>query len=158
MSCLVHLTGGPTVIIFLLARLSILPWWNCKTYSISCSWWILCVSKIWHLLENHVNAISKHVCGTPIFNKNTWSSMLNVSCSIILTPLYGKYHEIYLPLPKGFSTLYPVMDIMLCLSLGRIYPWIMCLNTFFLSIVLFNLIIIFSFLLFGLTFLVISRI
>ena len=22
------------------------------------------------LLEDHVNAISKHVCGTPIFNKN----------------------------------------------------------------------------------------
>ena len=34
------------------------------------------------------------------------------------------------PLPKEFSTLYPVMDIMLCLSLGRIYPWNMCLNTF----------------------------
>ena len=34
------------------------------------------------------------------------------------------------PLPKEFSTWYPVMDIMLCLSLGRIYPWNMCLNIF----------------------------
>ena len=73
----------------LLARLAVLPWGNCKTYSISCSWWILCVSKVWPLLEDHVNAISKHVCGTPIFNKNIWSPMLNVSCSIIQTPLYG---------------------------------------------------------------------
>ena len=34
------------------------------------------------------------------------------------------------PVTKEFSTLYPVMNIMLSLSLGRIYPWNMCLNTF----------------------------
>ena len=29
----------------------------------------LCIQSL-TLLEDHVNAISKHVCGTPIFNKN----------------------------------------------------------------------------------------
>ena len=61
----------------LLARLAILPWGNCKTYSISCSWWILFVSKVWSSPVDHVNAISKHVYGTPIFNRNIWSTMLN---------------------------------------------------------------------------------
>ena len=74
---------------FLLARLAVLPWGNCKTYSISCSWWILFVSKVWSSPVDHVNAISKHVYGTLIFNRNIWSPMLNVSCSIIQTPLYG---------------------------------------------------------------------
>ena len=37
MSCLAHLTGGPIVIVSFYARLSILPWGNCKTYSTSCS-------------------------------------------------------------------------------------------------------------------------
>ena len=80
MSCLAHLAGGTIVIVSFLSRLTILPWGNCKTYSISCSWWILCVSKIWPLLKDHVSAISKHVYRTPIFNKKFWSTMLNVSC------------------------------------------------------------------------------
>ena len=70
MSCLAYQGGGPVVMLSFLGSLAILPWGNFKTYSISCSWWILCVSKVWYLLEDHVNAISKHVCGTPIFNKN----------------------------------------------------------------------------------------
>ena len=45
MSCPTPLAGGPIVIFSILARLTILPWGNCKTYSICCSWWILCVSK-----------------------------------------------------------------------------------------------------------------
>ena len=89
MSCLAHLAGGPIVIVSFLARLVILPWGNCKTYSISCSWWILFVSKFWSLPVDHVNAISKHVYGTLIFNRNIWSPKLIVSCSIIQTPLYG---------------------------------------------------------------------
>ena len=89
MSCLTHLAGGPIIIVTSLARLSILLWGNCKTYYTSYSWWILCVSKVWSSPDDHVNAISKHVCGTPIFNGNIWSIMLNVSCSIIQTPLYG---------------------------------------------------------------------
>ena len=89
MSCLAHPAGGPIVIDSFSARLSILPWGNCKTYSKNHSWWILCVSKVWPFLEDHVNAISKHVYGTSIFNRNIWSPMLNVSCSIIQTPLYG---------------------------------------------------------------------
>ena len=86
---LAHLAGGPIVIASFSAGLSILPWGNCKTYSTSCSWWILHVSKVWSLHSNHVNAVSKHVCGTPFFNKNIWSPKLNVSCSIIQTPLFG---------------------------------------------------------------------
>ena len=79
MSCLAPppLGGGPIVVVSFLASLAILPWGNCKTYSISCSWRILCVFKVRPLLEDHVNAISKYVCGTPIFNKNIWSTMLN---------------------------------------------------------------------------------
>ena len=89
MSCLEHLGRGPIVIVSFSARLSILSWGNCKTYFTSCSWWILRVSRVWPLLEDLVNAISKHVCGAPIFNKNIWSPMLNVTCSIIQAPLHG---------------------------------------------------------------------
>ena len=88
-SYLAHLAGGPAVMVSFLTRLTILPWGNCKTYSISCSWWILFVSKVWSSPVDHVNAISKHVYGTPIFNRNIWSPMLNISSSIIQTPLYG---------------------------------------------------------------------
>ena len=70
--------GGPIIIDSFSARLSVHPWGNCKTYSTSYSWWILRVSRVWSSLEDHVNAISKHVCGTLIFDKNTWSPMLNV--------------------------------------------------------------------------------
>ena len=45
----------------------------------------------------------------------------------------GNVMKFFSPYLKWFSTYYPVMDI-ICLSLGRIYPWKMCLNTFFLSI------------------------
>ena len=129
MSCLAHLTWGPSVIDFFSARLSILQWGNCKTYSISCSWWILWVSKVWSSPDDHVNAISKHVYGTPIFNKNTYP---NANCFLLNYPntVVWVMSWDFSPLPKEFSMLYPVMDIMLCLSLGRIYPWIMCLNTF----------------------------
>jgi len=73
MSCLAHQAGRPIVIVSFLARLAILPRGNGKTYSMSCSWWILCVSRVRPLIvrpliEDHVNAISKHVRGTPIFN------------------------------------------------------------------------------------------
>ena len=77
MSCLAHLAGAPSVIVSFSTRLSIHPWGNCKTYSTSCSWWILPAYKVWPLLEDHVNAISKHVCGNPIFNKSIWSTLLN---------------------------------------------------------------------------------
>ena len=73
-SYLAHLAEGPIVIVPLLTRLLILPWGNRKTYSISCSWWILCVSKVRPLLEDHANAISKHVCGTPIFFTRTFEA------------------------------------------------------------------------------------
>ena len=46
MSCLAQLAGGPIVIYSVSARLSILPWGNGKTYSISCFWWILCIQNL----------------------------------------------------------------------------------------------------------------
>ena len=84
MSCLAHLAGGPIVIVFFVARLSILPWGNWKTYSISCYWWILCVSIAWSLPVGHVNAISKHVYGTPIFNKEHLKP--NAKCFLLNYP------------------------------------------------------------------------
>ena len=128
MSCPAHLAVGPIVIVPFLARLAILPWGNRQTYSISCPQWILCASEFWPLLDDHVNAISKHVCGTLIIDKNIWSTMLNFLHQLFKHHCLG--NVILLPLPEWFPTLYPVMDIMLCLSLGRIYPWNMCLNTF----------------------------
>ena len=117
-------------ICILLSRLAILPWGNCKTYSISSSWWILCVSKVWSSRVDHVNAISKHVRGTPIFIKEHLKP--NAKCFLLNYPNTAVWVKPwnFSPLPKEFSTLYPVMDIMLFLSLGRIYPWNMCLNTF----------------------------
>ena len=44
MSCLAPLAGGPIIIISF-ARITIFPGGNYKTYSISCSWWVFCVSK-----------------------------------------------------------------------------------------------------------------
>ena len=102
MSCLAHLAGGPTVIVSFLARLVILPWGNCKTYSISCSWWILCVSKVWSLLEDHVDAISKHVCGTPVYNKYFWSTMVNFLYQLSKHRCMSNVMKFLSPFPKGF--------------------------------------------------------
>ena len=78
MSCLAPPTPGwRTYHYGLFARITVLLGGNCKTYVINCSWWIHWVSKNRPLLEDHVNAISKHVNGTPIFHRNIWSTMLN---------------------------------------------------------------------------------
>ena len=154
MSFLAHLAEGPIVIVSFFARLAVLPWGNCKTYSSSYSWWILCVSRVWSSPVDHVNAISKHVYGIPIFNKyieaNAKYFLLNYPNTVVWVMSWN-----FSPLPKEFSTLYHVLDIMLCLSLGRIYPWKYVFKHIFLSIVLFSRITTFSFPLFGLTFLVI---
>ena len=50
MAFLAPLAGGPIIIISF-ARIIILPRGNCMTYFISCSWWIICVSKVWPLIE-----------------------------------------------------------------------------------------------------------
>ena len=52
--------------------------WNCMTYFLSCFRWILCVSEVRPFPDDHVNTIPKHVCGTPIINKNIGSAMLTV--------------------------------------------------------------------------------
>ena len=74
------------------------------------------------LLEDHVDAILKHVCGTPIFNKNIGSTMLNSPYQLSKHRCTGNVMKFLSPFLKGFLQLYPIMDIMLCLSLGRIYP------------------------------------
>ena len=126
MSCLAHLAGGPTVIVSWSARLAILPWGNCKTYSISCSWGILCVSIAWSLPDDHVNAILKHVCGTPVFNKNIWSATLNFHDQLSKHHCMGKPHQSLPILSERLHTWSLIVYIMLCLSMGRIYPWNMC--------------------------------
>ena len=42
----------------------------------------LCIHSL-ILPNDHVNAISKHVCGTPIFNKNTYP---NANCFLLNYP------------------------------------------------------------------------
>ena len=59
--------------------------------------------------------------------------MLNYVYQLSKHRCMGNVMKFFSPYLKWFSTYYPVMDI-ICLSLGRIYPWKMCLNTFFLSI------------------------
>ena len=143
MSCIAHLAGGPIVIVSLLARLSILPWGNCNTYSTSYSWWILPVSRVWPLLEGHVNAISKHVCGNSIFNKSIWSTMLNFCYQLFKHRSLGNVMNFLFPNLNGSLP---------TIVLGKDIPLKYVFKHIFLSIVLFNLIIIFSFPLVGLTF------
>ena len=120
---------GPIVIDSFSARLSIRPWGNCKTYSTSYSWWILRVSKVWSSPDDHVNTISKACLWYSDFQQEhlepkAKSFLLNYPNTVVWVVSWKLS-----PLPKEFSTLYPVMDIMLCLSLGRIYPWYTCLST-----------------------------
>ena len=135
-----------------LARLSIPSWGNCNTYSMVCSWWILWVSKVWPLLEDHVNAISEHVCGTLIFNKNIWSTMLNFLYQLFKHCCLDNVMKFLSPYLNGFLLLschgYHALFV-----LGKDIPLKYVFEHTLLSIVLFNLIIILSFPLFGLTFL-----
>ena len=88
MSCLPPLAGGPIIIISF-ARITILPRGNCKTYFISCSWWIICVSKVWPLIEHHIIATSKHDYDTPALQQEHWRRDAKCFLSVIQTPLYG---------------------------------------------------------------------
>ena len=135
MSCLAHLAGGPIVIVSFLASLAILPWGNSKTYLISCSWWILCVCKVWPLLEDHANVISKHVCGTPIFNKSIWRTMQNFLCPLSKHRCMGDVKKFLSPYLKGFLLLsnhgYHAL-----LTLGKDIPLKYVFKHIFVSIVL----------------------
>lgn len=117
MSCLAHLAVGPIVIASFSARLSILPWENRKTYFISCSWWILCVCKVRPLLEYHVNAILKHVCGTTIINKNIWSTMLNFPYQLSKHRCMGNIMRFLPTYLNGF-----LLSILSSISCSA-YPW-----------------------------------
>ena len=66
--------------------------------------------------------VLEYICGTPIFNKGTESAMLSFLYPLSKHRCMGNAMKIPLLLPKWFSTFYRVMDIMLRLSLGRIYP------------------------------------
>ena len=77
MSCLAHLAGGSIVIVFLfsLVKLSSMR----RLHDLFYQLFLInpsCIQRL-TLLEDHVNAISKHVCATPIINKSIWSTMLN---------------------------------------------------------------------------------
>ena len=144
MSFLAHLTEGPSVIVSFLTRLTIFPWGNWMPCLISLSRWILCVSKVWPLLEYHVNTVSKLVCGTPIFNKNIESK-----CQMFLAQLskhccMGNVMKFLPPFLKGFLHIccrgYHALFV-----LGKDIPLKYVYNHIFLSIVLFKLIIVFSF-------------
>ena len=117
MSCLAHLTGGPIVIVSSLAMLPILSWVNCKTYTISCSWWTPWVSKVRPLLEDHVNAISKHVCGTPFIKKNIWSTMLNSLYQLSKHRCMGNVMKFLPPFLNGFP--HYIMSWISC----SVCPW-----------------------------------
>ena len=80
--------------------------------------WILCVSEVWPFPHDHVNNIPKHVCGTPIINKNIGSAMLTVLDQVSKHRCMGKPHKFLAPLSKWFNTWSPIM---LCLSLGKLY-------------------------------------
>lgn len=157
-SCLSHLAGGLVVIDSFSARLSLLPWGNCKTYSSSQSWWILCVSRVWSSPVDHVNAISKHVCGTPIFNKeylkpNAKCFSLNYPNTIVWVMSWNFSHltwrVFYIISLHGYHAL---------LVLGNDIPLKYVFRHIVLSIILFKLMITFSFPLFCLTLLVIYMI
>ena len=126
------LAGGPIIMISF-ARITIPPGGSSRTYFISYSWWIIGVSEVGPLIETPYHCYLKHVCGTPFITKNIWSTMLNSLYQLSKHRCMGNVMKFFSPYLKWFSTYYHVMDI-ICLSLGRIYPWKMCLNTFFLSI------------------------
>ena len=119
MSCLAPpppLGGGPIVIISF-ARTTILPGGNCKTYSTSYSWWILRVSKVGSSPEDPVNAISKHVSGTPMFQKEHLKP--NAKCFLLNYPntaVWVMSWE-FSPLPKEF--LHYILSWISC----SVCPW-----------------------------------
>ena len=108
----------------------------------------LCIHSL-ILPNDHVNAISEHVCGTPIFNKNIRSTMLNFRYQLFKHRCLGNVMNFLFPNLNGSR---------LTIVLGKDIPLKYVFKHIFLSFVLFNLIIIFSFPLVGLTFLVIIMI
>ena len=63
---------------------------------------ILCASKFLPLPDGHVNAISKHVCGTLIFSKNIGSTMLNFPYQLSKHHCMGNVMKFLSPYLKGF--------------------------------------------------------
>ena len=122
MSCLAHLAGGLIVIVSILARLTILPSGNCKTYSISCSWWILCVSKVRPLIETPYHCYLKAWLWYPAHQQEHWRrdtkcffgqlSKHHCMGNILINPC---------PLSEWLGTCSPILHSMFCLYMGRIY-------------------------------------
>ena len=73
------------------------------------------------LIEEHVNAISKHVCGTSFINKSIESAMLDFLYQLSKHRCMGNVMKFLSPFLKGFLR-YILSWISFCLSLGRIYP------------------------------------
>ena len=99
MSCLAPLAGGPSIITSF-ARITILPGGNCKTYFISCSWWIICVSKVWALIEAPYHCYLEARLWYPAHQQEHWrrdakcflvsypNTVVWVTSWLILLPLY----------------------------------------------------------------------
>ena len=90
------------------------PCWNCMTYFLSCFRWILRVSEVWHFPDDHVNTIPKHVCGTPIINKNIGSAMLTVLDQLSKHRCMGKPHKFLAPCLNGL-----ILGALSCSA----FPW-----------------------------------
>ena len=83
MSCLAPLAGGPIIIISF-ARITILPGGNCKTYFISCSWWIICVSKVWPLIETPYHCYLEAWLWYPAHQQEHWRR--DAKCFLVSYP------------------------------------------------------------------------
>ena len=75
------------------------------------------ISKVWSSPEDHVNSISKHVNGTPIFNRNIWSTMLNFIYQLSKHRCMGNVMNNPLPYLKSF--LHYILTWISCSA----YPW-----------------------------------
>ena len=109
MSCPAHLAGGPIVIYSFSAWLSILPWGNGKTYSISCFRWILCIQNLtfaWRPCQCYLEAC--------LWYSDFQQEHLKPSAKMFLAQLskrrcMGNVLKFLSPYLRGFLKLYPDM-------------------------------------------------
>ena len=121
MSCLAHLAGGPIIIISF-ARITILPGGNCKTYFISCSWWTICVSKVWPLIETPYHCYLEAWLWYPAHQQEHWRR--DAKCFLVSYPNTIVWVTSWLILASSsewLGTCSPTLYDMFCLYMGRIY-------------------------------------
>ena len=124
---------------FLLARLSILPWGNGKTYSISCAWWILRLSRVWPFAWRPCQYYLEACLWYSDFQQEHLKP--NAKCFLLNYPntvVWVISWDSSPPLPKWF-----LLSILSWISCSAC-PWEgytpgICVKHIFLSIDLFNL-------------------